>query len=159
GYFSPYNHMARQELDLVLFVGDYIYEVPSWAETVRPEPKTEPVTLGQYRNKYGLYKSDPDLQAAHAAFPWIVTWDDHEVSNDYPDDQSQWRDDREWFLKRRAAAYQAYYEHMPLRRSTLTADGGIRLYRSVGFGALAQFTVVDDRQYRSHQPCAPLERA
>jgi alkaline phosphatase D len=159
GYFSPYHDMARQELDLVVFLGDYIYEVPSWAETVRPEPTTVPVSLTEYRNKYGLYKSDPDLQAAHARFPWIVTWDDHEVANDYADDQSQERDDPAWFLRRRAAAYQAYWEHMPLRRSARPAGPGLALYRRLRFGDLVEFSVVDDRQYRSHQPCAPLERA
>jgi alkaline phosphatase D len=126
---------------------------------LRPEPEREPVSLLEYRNKYGLYKSDPDLQAAHAMFPWIVTWDDHEVSNDYADDQSQKRDDRAWFLRRRAAAYQAYYEHMPLRRSALPNGPDMRLYRRLRFGDLVEFSVVDDRQYRSHQPCAPAERA
>jgi alkaline phosphatase D len=160
GYFSPYHHMARQELELVVFLGDYIYEVPSWAEIVRPEPKHEPITLAHYRDKYGLYKSDPDLQAAHQAFPWIVTWDDHEVANDYADDQSQHRDDPVRFLRRRAAAYQAYWEHMPLRRAARPDAGGhVQLYRRLRFGDLAEFNVVDDRQYRSHQPCAPELRA
>ncbi|MEJ0069248.1 MAG: alkaline phosphatase D family protein [Pseudomonadota bacterium] len=159
GHFSAYHHMARQELDLVVFLGDYIYEVPSWAETVRPEPKHEPITLAHYRDRYALYKSDPDLQAAHALFPWIVTWDDHEVSNDYADDQSQRRDDVAWFLRRRAAAYQAYYEHMPLRRDARPNAGHMQLYRRLRFGDLAEFNVVDDRQYRSHQPCAPAGRA
>jgi alkaline phosphatase D len=158
GYYAAYHHMARQPLDLVLFLGDYIYESPA-LDPVRPEPRTEPISLVQYRNKYALYKSDPDLQAAHAQCPWIVTWDDHEVSNDYADDQSQWRDDPAWFLARRAAAYRAYYEHMPLRRSTLTNGAGLRLHRRLRFGDLVEFSVVDDRQYRSHQPCAPLEKA
>ena len=161
GYYAAYRHMARQDLDVVVFLGDYIYEAPAAADAVRPESKTEPVSLVQYRNKYGLYKSDADLQAAHARFPWIVTWDDHEVSNDYADDQSQYRDDRAWFLNRRAAAYRAYYEHMPLRRSSLMNlnGAGMRLYRRLRFGDLAEFNVVDDRQFRSHQPCAPLEKA
>jgi alkaline phosphatase D len=158
GYYAAYHHMARQDLDLVLFLGDYIYETAA-AEPVRPVPHTEPVTLAQYRDRYALYKSDPDLQAAHAAFPWIVTWDDHEVSNDYADDQSQLRDDRPWFMSRRAAAYQAYYEHMPLRRSALPDGTALQLYRRLRFGDLVEFHVVDDRQYRAHQACAPLERA
>jgi alkaline phosphatase D len=159
GFFSPYHHMARQDLDLVVFLGDYIYEVPSWAEQVRPESKTVPLTLEQYRNKYALYKSDPELQAAHAQFPWVVTWDDHEVANDYADDQSQNRDDPRRFLQRRAAAYQAYYEHMPLRRESVPAGPSLQLYRRLRFGDLVEFSVVDDRQYRAHQPCAPPERA
>jgi hypothetical protein len=113
GYYASYRHMARQELDLVVFLGDYIYESPARDEIVRLEPHTTPISLVQYRNKYGLYKSDPDLQAAHAQFPWLVTWDDHEVANDYADDQSQDRDDAAWFLRRRTAAYQAYYEQTP----------------------------------------------
>jgi alkaline phosphatase D len=159
GYYAPYRHMARQELDLVVFLGDYIYETPARDEIVRPEPKTAPISLVQYRNKYALYKSDPDLQAVHAQFPWIVTWDDHEVANDYADDQSQDRDDAAWFLRRRAAAYQAYYEHMPLRRAALPAGPHLQLYRRLGFGDLVAFSVVDDRQFRSHQACPPIERA
>jgi alkaline phosphatase D len=158
GYYAAYHDMARQDLDLVVFLGDYIYETAA-ADPVRPVPHTEPVTLAQYRDRYALYKSDPDLQAAHAAFPWIVTWDDHEVSNDYADDQSQLRDDRAWFMNRRAAAYQAFYEHMPLRRGARPTGTALQLYRRLGFGDLVEFQVVDDRQYRSHQPCAPLERA
>jgi len=159
GYYAPYRHMARQELDLVMFLGDYIYETSARDEIVRPEPHTAPISLVQYRNKYGLYKSDPDLQAAHARFPWIVTWDDHEVANDYADDQSQDRDDAAWFLRRRAAAYQAYYEHMPLRRRALPDGARLQLYRRLGFGDLVAFSVVDDRQFRSHQACPPIERA
>ena len=74
----------------------------------------EPYTLDDYRTRYALYKSDPDLQAAHRACPWIVTWDDHEVDNDYADDQPEDGMPRERFLARRAAAYRAYYEHMPV---------------------------------------------
>jgi alkaline phosphatase D len=82
---------------------------------VRRHDGPEPMTLDDYRRRHALYKTDPDLQAAHAGCPWAVTWDDHEVDNDYAADQSQDREDPHVFLRRRAAAYQAYWEHMPLR--------------------------------------------
>src|SRR5205823_6198597 len=103
-------------------------------------------------------KTDPDLRAAHAACPWLFTWDDHEVQNDYANDRSEHLDTPEWFLERRAAAYRAYYEHMPLRRHMVPFGPHMRLFSRVAFGRLAQFHMLDDRQYRSHQPCAPPGR-
>jgi alkaline phosphatase D len=120
---------------------------------VRKHEAGEPHTLGEYRNRYACYKSDPDLQAAHAALPWIVTWDDHEVQNDYANAQSQDLDQPELFLKRRAAAYQAYYEHMPLPAWARPRGPSMQLYTRWSFGALARFHVLDDRQYRSPQAC------
>jgi alkaline phosphatase D len=106
GYYAAHRHMAAEDLDLVVFLGDYIYE-SSWGRAhVRKHEGPEPVTLEQYRKRYARYKSDPDLQLCHARFPWIVTWDDHEVSNDYANDRSQNLDSN--FMARRAAAYQAY---------------------------------------------------
>jgi alkaline phosphatase D len=154
GYFTAYRHMAREDLDLVIHVGDYIYE-SSWGNNlVRSHGRREPVTLTEYRDRHALYKSDADLQAAHAAFPWLVTWDDHEVSNDYANDRSQYLDPRAEFLQRRAAAYQAYYEHMPLPAWARPRGPDARLYTQAGFGQLARVFVLDDRQYRSHQVCA-----
>jgi alkaline phosphatase D len=120
---------------------------------VRKHDAGEPVTLAEYRNRYALYKSDADLQAAHAAFPWISTWDDHEVQNDYANDRSQNLDPRDEFLRRRAAAYQAYYEHLPLPRHMQPRGSDALIYTQVHFGGLASFYVVDDRQYRSYQVC------
>jgi alkaline phosphatase D len=158
GYFTAYRHMAREELDLVVHLGDYIYE-SSWGRNhVRAHGSEMPYTLDEYRARYALYKSDPDLQAAHAAFPWIVTWDDHEVENDYANDRSQFLDPREAFLARRAAAYQAYYEHMPLPRWALPRGGDMRVYGSTAYGTLASFFVLDTRQYRSHQVCTRPDR-
>ena len=154
GYFSAYRHMAREDLELVIHVGDYIYE-SSWGNNrVRSHDSPEAVTLADYRNRYALYKSDADLQAAHAAFAWLVTWDDHEVSNDYANDRSQYLDPPAAFLQRRAAAYQAYYEHMPLPASARPRGLHAQLYMQTAFGQLARFYVLDDRQYRSHQVCA-----
>jgi len=118
---------------------------------VRKHGSPKPATLEEYRNRYGLYKSDRDLQKSHAASPWLVTWDDHEVENDYADDRSEALDPA--FLKLRAAAYQAFLEHMPLRRSVLLEGGGIRLYDRHAWGSLATIHMLDDRQYRSHQVC------
>ena len=153
GYFSAYRHMAREELDLVIHVGDYIYEASWGATRVRSHGVGEPMNLTEYRNRYALYKSDADLQAAHAAFPWLVTWDDHEVDNDYANDRSQDLDPPEEFLERRAVAYQAYYEHMPLPAWARPRGPNARIYTEAGFGQLARVFVLDDRQYRSHQVC------
>ena len=158
GYYVAYRHMAREDLDLVVHLGDYIYE-GSWGRNlVRAHDAPEAYTLHEYRNRYALYKSDEDLKRAHAAFPWIVTWDDHEVDNDYANDRSQDLDPRAQFLQRRAAAYQAYYEHMPLPAWARPRGSSMRLHRSVGFGQLAQFFVLDTRQYKSHQVCARYQR-
>jgi len=158
GFFGAYRHIVADDLDLVLCLGDYIYESSWGREHVRKHGAPEPHTLEDYRIRYALYKSDPDLKAAHAAYPWLVTWDDHEVSNDYADDRDERLHPREWFLKRRAAAYQAYFEHMPLRRQMVPFGPQLRLYTRAAFGDLVQFHVVDDRQYRSHQVCAPPGR-
>ena len=153
GWFSAYRHMAEEDLDLVIHLGDYIYE-SSWGRNhVRKHGTEEPTTLEDYRNRFALYKSDADLKSAHAAFPWIVTWDDHEVQNDDANDRSQYLDPPERFLERRAAAYRAYYEHMPLPASMRPRGPDMRLYTRVGYGSLVDVHVLDDRQYRSHQVC------
>jgi len=151
GYYAAHRHLAAEDLDLVLFLGDYIYE-SSWGRNlVRRHEAAEPATLAQYRNRYARYKSDADLQRSHAAFPWIVTWDDHEVDNDYANDRSEDLDPD--FLARRAAAYQAYWEHMPLRRTARPDGPRMQLYGRHDFGGLVQFHVLDGRQYRDHQVC------
>jgi alkaline phosphatase D len=154
GHYTAYEHMAREELDLVVHLGDYIYEKGDDRQAVRPHGTTELFTLDDYRNRYALYKTDPALQAAHAMAPWIVTWDDHEVNNNYAGlvPENPERQDPAAFLRRRAAGYQAYYEHMPLRRSALPTGSDMLLYRRVEFGALASFHVLDTRQYRTDQP-------
>ena len=154
GYYGAYHRMLADDLDLVVFLGDYIYESSWGRDHVRKHGAPEPHTLGDYRVRHALYKSDADLQAAHAACPWLVTWDDHEVSNDYADDRSQFAHPPAWYRQRRAGAYKAYYEHMPLRRQMVPLGPHMRLYHGVAFGSLVQFHMVDDRQYRAHQPCA-----
>jgi alkaline phosphatase D len=153
GYFSAYRHMAKDDLDLVLHVGDYIYE-SSWGR-VRPRRHgaPEPMTLDDYRERYALYKSDPDLQAAHAACPWLVTWDDHEVDNDYAGERSMDLDPPRFFLERRAAAYRACYEHQPMRRGSVPFGPDMRIYGQHTFGRDVSLFLLDDRQYRSPQLC------
>jgi alkaline phosphatase D len=153
GYFAAYRHMLADDLDLVVHLGDYIYEVPSWGHEVRRHDGPEPLSLEDYRNRHALYKLDPDLRQAHATYPWVVTWDDHEVDNDYAGDQSQDRDDPQAFLRRRAAAYQAYWEHMPLRRLARPRGPDMRLYQRLTFGDLLELSVLDGRQHRSVHPC------
>lgn len=158
GYYAAYRHMADDDLDFVVHLGDYVYE-SSWGRNhVRSHGTPEPITVEEYRNRYALYKGDANLQAAHAAHPWLVTWDDHEVDNDYANDRSQDLDPPALFLKRRAAAYRAYYEHMPLPKWAQPQGAGMRLYCRWAFGALAQFYLLDGRQYRSHQACPREDR-
>jgi alkaline phosphatase D len=154
GYYTAYKHVAEEDLDLVIHVGDYIYEYGPEPGGPRQHNSPEIMTLTDYRNRHALYKTDANLQAAHAAFPWAVTWDDHEVENNYANNISENAGDSPAdFLMRRAAAYQAYYEHMPLRRSSLPKGANLRLYRRLTFGDLAQFSLLDTRQYRTDQPC------
>jgi alkaline phosphatase D len=154
GYYTAYEHMAREDLDLVVHLGDYIYEKGDGNGAVRPHGTPEIFTIDDYRRRYALYKSDPALQAVHAMAPWIVTWDDHEVSNNYAAAISEKPDSVSTadFLRRRAAGYQAYFEHMPLRRSALPSGPDMLLHRRLEFGRLVNFHVLDTRQYRTDQP-------
>ena len=167
GYFSAYRHMREENLDAVLFLGDYIYEYPNAARAVRVPTGGWTLTLDDYRQRYALYKGEAELQAMHAACPWIVTWDDHEVQNDYaglqPGDGGPTVPD---FGARRAAAYQAFYEHMPVRTSALSralaglpAGAELRLYSQLRFGRLATVNLLDTRQYRDPQVCSAVGRA
>jgi alkaline phosphatase D len=153
GYYTAYRHMAEEDLDLVVHLGDYIYELSWGGNLVRSHGTPECTTLADYRNRYALYKGDADLQAAHAAFPWLAIWDDHEVDNDYANDRSEQLDDPAAFLARRAAGYKAFYEHMPLPHRMAPDGPNMRIYERVGFGNLATFNLLDDRQYRSPQVC------
>lgn len=153
GYYGAYRHLAANPPDLVLHLGDYIYESSWSARPVRRHAGPEPVTLADYRARHAQYKTDPLLQAAHAVAPWALVWDDHEVENDYANDRSENLDDPAWFLLRRAAAYKAWYEHMPARRTMVPAGPALQLFGRLSYGNLAQFHLLDDRQYRSPQPC------
>ncbi len=164
GYYSAYRQMVRDNPDLIVFLGDYIYEYASPKilppSFVRGHNLRKAITLADYRDRYALHKSDPLLQAAHRACPWIVTWDDHEVQNDYASDQGEELIPQADFLTQRAAAYQAFYEHMPLPASALMRglaglgqNDGLRVNQRLAWGQLANFHVLDCRQYRDYQVC------
>ncbi|WP_119420583.1 alkaline phosphatase D family protein [Desertibaculum subflavum] len=160
GYYGAWRHAAKADPDLILHLGDYIYEyqLRGAQNYIRTHDADATFTLADYRNRYALYKLEPELQAAHAACPWVVTWDDHEVVNDYANDRPERQNPGQRFLDRRAAAYKAYYEHMPLRAAQRPTGPDLQLYRTVDYGGLARFHVLDDRQYRSHQVCKRPDR-
>ncbi|EHM24742.1 putative alkaline phosphatase [Streptomyces sp. W007] len=160
GYFTAHRHLAAEDVDVVFHLGDYLYEYAVTATggarnyTDRRLPahfNRETVTLEDYRLRYALYKSDPDLRAAHAAHPFVVTWDDHETENNYAGGTPENDVPPEEFLLRRAAAYRAYWENQPLRTPQRPTGPDMRLYRRLKFGRLAQFDILDTRQYRSDQ--------
>jgi alkaline phosphatase D len=155
GHFSAYGRVADEMFDFVFHTGDYIYEGRGDANrnpnNVRRHNGQEIYTLVDYRNRYAQYKSDPDLLAAHLSAPFVMAWDDHEVDNDYAGDHDERDTPPEVFLLRRAAAYQAYYESMPLRASMFPNGPNLLLYRHLQFGNLIDMTVLDTRQYRSKQ--------
>jgi alkaline phosphatase D len=161
GHYAAWRHAASASPDLIVHLGDYIYELPlrGGMNYIRTHDAGEVLSLADYRNRYALYKLEPELQAAHAACPWIVTWDDHEVANDYANDHPALQDTNRPFLDRRAAAYKAYYEHMPLRRAQRPSGPNLPLYRTIDYGALARFHMLDDRQYRDYHVCYPPDRA
>jgi alkaline phosphatase D len=160
GYYAAHRHLAGENLDLVFFLGDYIYEISYGRTRVRQHGSPAPATLAEYRRRYALYKSDRDLQASHAACPWAVIWDDHEVENDYANDRPEKLDQLpQQFLARRAAAYQAYYEHLPLRAAQRPSGPGAQLYRRLDFGGMMSAVLLDDRQHRSYHACPKPGRA
>jgi len=160
GLYTAYEHMVREDLDFILHLGDYIYEDGVSRHAIRQHDGPEVFTLEQYRNRYALYKSDPALQAAHAAAPWIVTWDDHEVDNNYAGMIPEARSAGILpFAERRAHAYKAYFEHMPLRPSARPNGPWLPLHRRLAFGRLLRLFVLDTRQYRTDQPCGDGRKA
>ena len=152
GLYGAHRHLAAEDLDLMVFVGDYIYEGAGRAGDVRRHVGGEARTLADYRNRHAQYKTAEYLQRLHAAVPWLVTWDDHEVDNNYAGTRDQALDPN--FHTRRAAAYQAYFEHMPLRRQARPTRSGVVLRARYDFGQLARFHILDGRQHRTPQACA-----
>jgi alkaline phosphatase D len=156
GYFTAYRRLAEDEPQLILHLGDYQYEygpdtynIPGGNPRDHQGPET--VTLANYRQRHAQYKSDPDLQAAHAVAPWAVVFDDHEIENNWADEVPEQPDPN--FLARRAAAFQAYYENMPLRRTSIPRGIDMQLYRRLHWGRLATFHMLDTRQFRDDQGC------
>ncbi|MGI8757276.1 MAG: alkaline phosphatase D family protein [Acidimicrobiales bacterium] len=153
GHWTAYDHLAEDDLDLVFHLGDYIYEYPGGEGPTKVALDHEPQTLADYRVLYASYKRDPKLQKAHQRAPWVITWDDHEVQNNYADETPDHAKDQAAFAARRTAAYQAFWEHQPVRIAPPAADGSLDVYRTVRFGRLATFFVLDGRQYRTDQVC------
>ena len=160
GHFGALGRLAEEDVDLVVQLGDYIYEDvepmnPDPARLAEIKPYGECLTLSQYRTRYAFYKRDHHLQAAHRAHPWLATWDDHEVANNYAglviDPEKPLVDNQE----RRAAAYLAYWEHQPLSRSRKPVAHDMPIFRRLRWGDLATFHVVDTRQYRDDQAGPP----
>src|SRR5918996_4168126 len=163
GYYSAYRRMAEEDLAFVVHLGDYLYEygidehggfrnVPV-PDQFRPETET----LERYRLQYGLYKSDPDLQRAHQLFPWLIAWDDHEVQNDYAGLAPVGGEPNPPFTARRAAAYQSFYEHIPLRAASVPRGGSVLLYRRRRGGKQAQVRLPHARPYPPATPCGDGE--
>jgi alkaline phosphatase D len=151
GHYAAWRELASRSLDAVIFLGDYIYEFGSRPGALREVPDGLTTTLDGYRARYALYRSDPLLQAAHAACPWWLVWDDHEVDNDYAGDQGQGLEPD--FARRRAWAYQAYWEHMPFTMAQRPRWGSMRVHDRFHWGRLATLHLLDDRQYRDPQAC------
>lgn len=169
GYYTAYRHMADERFDLIFHYGDYIYEYAQYKPTATPKvpvirrmPRDygEARTLADYRNRYACYKADADLQAAHASAPFVISFDDHEVSNNWAGDTCQEKGvTPEQFRLRRAAAFQAWYEHMPVRAAQIPNGAAVRAYRRLAIGDLATLNVLDTRQFRSPQACGDGRRA
>jgi alkaline phosphatase D len=158
GFFASYAEIAAaSDIETVIFLGDYIYEGRN-SDVRRHVPAREVMTLDDYRIRHAQYKTDVDLQAAHAAHPWLVTWDDHEFDNNYADVEMDPDMTVEQARARRAAAYRAYWEHMPLSRARKPVGPDLQLYRRFKWGSIATFNVLDGRQYRSDQPDCRVPR-
>lgn len=156
GFYAAHQHIAAEEdLSAVLFLGDYIYELEA-STAARQHGMAPPQTLEEFRAFYELNNSDVDLRAALAAHPWIFTWDDHEVEDNYAADEQGLIGERSGgdpadFPAKRAAAYQAWWEHVPVRAAA-PVNGEIEIYRGFDFGGLVSLSVVDNRQYRTPIP-------
>lgn len=163
GYFHAFRQISREQLDFVFHYGDYIYEYPAAQPLrilngmpftpVRRVVGAETYSLDDYRQRYAQYKMDPDLQAAHASAPWFVTFDDHEVENNWASSIDENGTPPKVFALRRAAAFQAWYEHMPVRRSAFPVCGALQAHRGASWGNLLSAFFLDTRQYRSDQAC------
>lgn len=153
GHWAAYRHMAEEQPDLVVHLGDYIYEFPlQMLEGRSPLPDRVLETLADYRIRYGCYKREPELRDAHAAAPFVVTWDDHEVANNYAGDTLPLDDDTDAARTLKTNAYRAWWEHTPTRLPR--PDGpDYDIYRSIDGGSLFRLHLLDQRQYADEPPC------
>ncbi|MBM7243345.1 alkaline phosphatase D family protein [Rhodococcus fascians] len=165
GFFGAYQDLAASNLDVVFFLGDYIYEYAIKNEGARAgEPRTESaaretMVLADYRDRYAMYKADENMAAAHASAPFVSTFDDHEVDNNWASQISQDNDDPREFLLRRADAFKAWWENTPVRANLKPVGPDMKVYRRFSFGDLVDFSVLDTRQYRSDQAHGDGEHA
>ena len=156
GYYGAHRVIADEDVDMVVCLGDYIYEKAFYEgprkDTLGANGDGEVMTLPEYRSKYQLYRSDRDLQAMHAAHPFMSVWDDHEVEDNYAGDEpGDAADDRRvGFGLRQRYAYRAFFENLPFRRPVRM---GFPLYRTIRLGRHAEVFLLDERQYRDDQPC------
>lgn len=158
GWFSGYRDIAAKNPDLVVHLGDYIYEhgplmYPVLSGRVRSMVGGETFSLADYRRRYALYRTDRDLQQAHQAAPWVTVFDDHEVDNDWAGDHHEFWGKTQAFIRRKAAAFQAFYENMPLRVSQKPRGPHLELHRRILWGGLFSLNMLDTRQYRDVQVC------
>lgn len=165
GHYTAWRHLSLEsDLDAIFHYGDYIYEGGALAQPPTIEDAAgrpldrrhiggETYSLDDYRLRYAQYKTDPDLQAAHAAAAFITSFDDHEVDNNWASDFDQDGTPPAVFHLRRAAALQAWYEHMPVRRAQFPVGGGVRMFRRLDYGRMLRMHVLDTRTYRSDQLC------
>ncbi|MFN0183721.1 MAG: alkaline phosphatase D family protein [Aquabacterium sp.] len=151
GHWAAWRHLAAEAPDLVLFLGDYIYEYPSPPGVLRAHEGGLVSTLDGYRERHAQYKSDPLLQAAHAVAPWVTIWDDHEVANDYAGLDNGLLVVN--FARRRAAAYRAWWEHMPVPKAWRPDGPDLTIHHRLDWGALARIHAIDTRQWRDPQAC------
>lgn len=170
GYYTAYDYLSKEEdIDIVFHYGDYIYEGPEGkgggraignlrvSIPARQHIGPEIQTLFQYRIRYAQYRADPNLQAAHASAPFAITFDDHEVDNNWVADLEEKGEKREIFLLRRAAAFQAWYEYMPVRLAQKPQGPDITAYRTLDFGQMLRMNILDTRQYRSPILCSKAQ--
>jgi alkaline phosphatase D len=163
GLYTAYGHLAREDLAFVYHYGDYIYEYRGGATragnggtlavAVRQQAGDTVYDLDDYRRRYAQIKTDPDLQRAHAAHAFFMTFDDHEVRDDWAGDSDGQNTPPEIFRTRRAAAFQAWHEHMPVRRQLFPRGSAITAYRGARYGNLVSFNFLDTRQFRTGHPC------
>jgi alkaline phosphatase D len=160
GFYAAHRDLVAWAPDAVIFLGDFVYEGgarPVGDGRVRSHDGPEPTDVAGYRARYAHYLSDPDLQAARAACPWFAIWDDHEVENDYAAGEPQDPADREGFAARRTAAYQVWWEHMPVRIDRPPAGEDMVIHRRAAYGELLDLVLLDGRQFRSDQACGAPE--
>ena len=170
GHFTAWRHIAAENIDLVCHYGDYIYEsrghggAPHAVPHVREHHGEELYSLDDYRTRYAQYRGDPDLQAAHHAHPFAMSFDDHEVDNNWAgavseEDGSARRPIHvppEIFALRKQIAFQAWWEAMPLRRAQRPSGPEITAWRALRWGRLAEIAILDTRSHRDDQPCGDI---